>query len=351
MNLHLVIPALNWPDTSQHQIYHDLPLPSLEKLLSKSSNSQNSPQEIEAWLCKTFNVTKQKDWPIAPIMLHSDSSESVKTNNKDYWIRADPVHLRIEHNHIMLADSQAFKISNEEAEILTEDINKIFNNDNWALLPLHPKRWYIRTTNTPKMITHTLGQVTCKNINNFLPSGEDSVTWHKLFNEIQMLLHDHPLNKAREARGELTINSIWFWGGGHHPQSFKSPYTKIWSNNELARALSQASCTEHSQLPLDATSWRQLNSSGNHLLILDTLLGKSQYRDAYSWRENLKELEKNWFTPLYNALKQGKINMLTITALNENGAWEFSTTRTNFWKFWLLMKPLSAYATNHRKDG
>jgi hypothetical protein len=347
MNLHLVIPALNWPDTSQHQIYHDLPLPSLEKLLSKSSKIHNPPQELEAWLCKTFNVTKQQNWPIAPIMLHSDSTEPVETN-KDYWIRADPVHLRIEQNHIMLADSQAFQINNEEAEVLTNDINKSFSKDDWSLLPLHPKRWYIRTTNTPKMNTYTLSQVTCKNINSFLPSGQDSIAWHKMFNEIQMLLHEHPLNKAREARGELTINSIWFWGGGHHPQSIESLYTKIWTNNGLARALSLASGTQHSQLPLDATSWQRLNSSGNHLLILDSLLGKSQYRDAYSWRENLKELEKNWFTPLYTALKQGNINMLTITALNETGAWDFSITRSNLWRFWLPTKPFLAYATSHK---
>jgi len=346
MNLHIVIPGLNWPDTSQHQIYHNLSLPSLEKLLSRSNKLQTQPQEIEAWLCKTFNVTKQQDWPIAPIMLHSDSAEPVKTD-KDYWVHADPVHLRIEQNHIMLADSQAFQITTDEAKEFTNEINKVLGKDNWALLPLHPKRWYIRIKETPKMSTYALSQVTCRNINNFLPSGKDSVAWHKIFNEIQMFLHEHSLNQARERRGELAINSIWFWGGGHYPQSIKSPYTKIWSNNELTRALSLASGTEHSKLPLDATSLQYLNISGNHLLMLDTLLGKAQYRDAYSWRENLTELEKNWFAPLYAALKQGHINTLTITALNETGAWDFSITRTNLWKFWLPAKPLLAYATNH----
>ncbi|MCH9639237.1 MAG: phosphoglycerate mutase [Betaproteobacteria bacterium] len=346
MNLHVVIPGLNWPDTSQHQLYHNLSLPSLEKLLSKSNKQHTQPQEIEAWLCKTFSVTKQQDWPVAPIMCHSDSAELIKTD-KDYWIHADPVHLRIEQNHLMLADSQAFQITDDEAEGFTNDINQILSKDNWTLQPLHSKRWYIRTTKTPKMSTYALSQVTCKNINNFLPSGEDSGTWHKKFNEIQMLLHEHPINKAREGRGELAINSIWFWGGGHHPQSIKSPYTKIWCNNEITRALSLASGTEHGQLPLDATSWQQHKISGNHLLMLDILHGKAQYRDAYSWRENLLELEKNWFAPLYAALKQGDINMLTITALNETGTWDFSITRTNLWKFWLPRKPLLAYATNH----
>jgi len=343
MNLHLVIPALNWPDISQHQIYQDLPLPSLEKLLSKSSVACNPPQEIEAWLCETFNVTKQQNWPIAPIMLHNDSSDAVKTN-QDYWIHADPVHLRIEQNHIMLADSQAFQITNEEAKSLTKDINQSLSKYDLSLLPLHPKRWYIRTANTPELRTHSLSQVTCNNINNFLPSGKDSIYWHKIFNEIQMLLHEHPINQAREAHGELTINSIWFWGGGHNPQPIKSPYTKTWSNHVLTRALSLASNTVHSELPLNAKQWEQFNLPGTHLIMLDTLLARSQYKDAYNWRNNLAKLEEDWFKPLYAKLKQGKIKTLTITALNETKTYNFSITPTDLWKIWLPAKLLSSYA-------
>ena len=29
-----------------------------------------------------------------------------------------------------------------------------------------------------------------------------------------MLLHDHPVNIAREARGCLPVTGVWFWGGG-----------------------------------------------------------------------------------------------------------------------------------------
>lgn len=346
MNLHLLIPALFWPDTSQKEIYHDLSVPSLEVLLSKSTLTTNPPQDIDSWLCQTFNIAQQQGhWPIAPITLNSDDPSLLK-NNQDFWMRADPVHLRIEHNHIMLADSRAFHLSAEEAKQITQDLNKHFCNDDLIFLPLHPDRWYIRTPHTPEMFTYTLNQVTCNNINNFLPAGKDSAIWHRIFNEIQMILHEHPINQAREARGELIINSVWFWGGGKMPVSAQSPYTHIYSNNELLRALALSSKVQHyAELPVGAAIWQATNTSGNYLIVLDALLGKSKYKDAYGWRENLRIMEKDWFLPLLTALKEGTIDHLTITALNEySSQQDFMITRSNLWKFWLAAKPFPSFA-------
>ena len=284
MNLNLLIPNLFWPNVSQPEIYSDLSIPSLEILLSKSISMRYPSQEMEIWLCKTFKIAKQQSWPIAPTMLHVDGSDSMKTS-KDFWMRADPVHLRIEQNHIMLADSQVFKISKEEAEQIVQDLNRSLSSHDFSFLPLRPDRWYIRAARKPEMQTHTLSQVTGMNINNFLPTGDESIIWHKTFNEIQMLLHEHPINLVRESRGELIINSVWFWGGGNMPQSIQSPYTHIWSNHDLLRALALASNTNHSTLPRDASAWLQTGITGNHLIMLDPLLGKGQYRYANGWRE------------------------------------------------------------------
>lgn len=347
MNLTLLIPNLLWPDISQPEIYNDLSLPSLEVLLSKSTAAISPPQEIETWLCKEFNVAKQQnDWPIAPLMLHADAPDLAKTS-KDFWMRADPVHLRIEQNHIMLADSQAFQISIEEAEQIVQDLNHNLGNHDFSFFPLHPDRWYIRTPKAPEMFTHTLSHVTCKNINNFLPTGAESIVWHQLFNEIQMLLHEHPINQARESRGELPINSVWFWGGGNMPQLTQSPYTRVWSEDDLPRALALASNTNHAKLTADAQEWLQTQISGNHLVILDALYGKAKYRNAYGWRETLGDMEQNWFLPLYTALKNRKINQLTIAALNETSSQRFEITRSDLWKLWRITKPLPAHIETH----
>ncbi|HEU4853805.1 MAG TPA: hypothetical protein VFS89_00770, partial [Nitrosospira sp.] len=99
MHLHLLIPSLFWPEPSLTGIYHDLSLPALEGLLSKSTVTESEPQEVEAWLCDAFGIEKQQDWPVAPITLKVDGTENGPTDS-GYWLRADPVHLHIEHDQI-----------------------------------------------------------------------------------------------------------------------------------------------------------------------------------------------------------------------------------------------------------
>ena len=361
MKLHLLIPSLFWPDDSLPEIYRDLPLPALETLLAKSLRTEDESSGIEAWLCHAFGIEEQHDWPVAPITLQTDGGGQLTAGNH-YWLRADPVHLRIEHNQIVLADSQIFQITSEETNQFTDLLNHHFAEDSYGLtsgnsditkqrpvlLPLAPDRWYLHVAETPTLKTHALSTVSGRNINSFLPSGEDGIQWQKYFNEIQMLLYEHPLNLAREARGELAINGIWFWGGGTMPQSINSPYTQVWANAVLPQSLALANATSHADLPPTAAAWRQSATTGSHLAILDTLSSRAQYDNAYGWRENLKKLELEWFGPLLIALKQGKLEKLTITTIDDRSSKNFSITSHDLWKFWRAAKPLTTYATCDR---
>lgn len=347
MNLHLLVPSLFWPDASLPEIYRDLPLPELENLLAKSLCTDDilQEQEVGVWLCRAFGVSKQQDWPVAPITLEADGAENVKAG-ADYWVRADPVHLRIEHDQILLADSRVFRVSMEEADQFTRLLNRHFeeNGQEMVFVPLRPDRWYLRVTAISPAETHLLSEVANKGINELLPFGTNHIVWRGLFNEIQMLLHEHPLNQSREAHGEPAINGTWFWGGGIMPQSITSPYTHVWSDDVLAGSLALASGTNQTRLPLDAATWHQSATPGNHLVVLDSLYGKAQYADAYGWRESLKELERKWFAPLLAMSKQGKFNQLTLTVISNHKTKTFDLRRGDLRKFWRSAKPLSSYA-------
>jgi hypothetical protein len=345
MNLHLLIPGLLWPDTELPEVYRDLSLSALETILAKSRYKALPPQAMEAWLCQAFDVSKQQDWPVAPIMLHMDGKEAVYAQNA-YWLRADPVHLRIENNHILLADNQLLRISLKESTQLADTLNEYFNKDGIVFLPLQPDRWYVRINKTPHLYTRLLSEMVGKNINNQLPTGEDISVWHTIFNETQMLLYDHPVNQEREIHGELAINSLWFWGGGVMPQPIHSNYDQVWSDHPFAQALAIASGITHAPLPHDAIAWQRQAKPGNHLVVLDTLWGKTQYKNIYEWRQCLDALENSWFTPLLDTIKKGKMTQLTITALNENYVKNYTVTPNGLWKFWARKKPLSNYAKN-----
>jgi hypothetical protein len=345
MHIHLLIPGLFWPEAGRPEVYSDLSLSALEVILAKSRYTESQPQGIEEWLCRSFGVSKQQDWPVAPIMLQLDGADKGFDQN-GYWLRADPVHLRIQHNHMLLADSQVFSISLKESIQFTDTLNQYYSKNGILFLPLHADRWYVRIPKIPSLQTRLLSEMIGKNINNLLPLGEESSAWHNIFNETQMLLHQHPLNQEREEHGELAINSIWFWGGGMMPQNIRSTFNQIWCDHPFTHALAVASGANRHPLPPDAKAWQHQAIPGNHLIVLDSLWGRTQYRNIYEWREYLSSLENNWFIPLLEAMKKRIISQLTITVLNESGIKNFIMTPNNLWKFWARAKSLSSYGQN-----
>src|SRR3990170_3774302 len=77
----------------------DLRLPSLETLLARGTVVRQPALERDAWLCRAFGVTKQQDWPVAPLTLAADGVDP----QHYYWLRADPVELRMERNRLVMA--------------------------------------------------------------------------------------------------------------------------------------------------------------------------------------------------------------------------------------------------------
>jgi hypothetical protein len=147
----------------------------------------------------------QHDLPIAPISAAYDGLPA------GFWMRADPVHLRLQRDQMLLSQTA---LSADEAVQFCSALNEYFAGQGMTFYAPHPQRWYVRLQCLPDMQTTPLSEVIGGNVRGALPRGNDGQHWHQLFNEMQMLLYSHALNEAREARGELPVNSLWLWGGG-----------------------------------------------------------------------------------------------------------------------------------------
>lgn len=335
MNCHLLIPDLFWH--SGDEAYREPDSPALHTLLARAATVQGSAQDLEEWLCRAFSVDKQQDWPIAALTLLADGGSP----RNDYWLRADPVYLRVDLSELILADSRAFGITQDEANQLTQALNSHFNNSDLVFRAVQPERWYLRLEESPKLQTRGLNEVAGKNIDEFLPIGADSVYWHGVCNEIQMVLHNHPVNEAREAAGYPPLNSVWLWGGGRLPTIAVKPFAQVWTNECLAKGLALASGAAISSLPQNAPAWlSQFDVPGVHLVVLDSLRFAAQYGDRERWMENMEKLEERWFAPLLSALQRGELEELTISS----GSRSFAIARRDLWKLWRRRKALADYS-------
>src|SRR6266702_4642929 len=66
-------------------------LVAAETLFAKGRRRRLSASSREAWLFERFAVPKRRDWPVAPYTLLADGGAP----ERDFWLRADPVHLRL----------------------------------------------------------------------------------------------------------------------------------------------------------------------------------------------------------------------------------------------------------------
>jgi hypothetical protein len=109
-----------------------------------------------------------------------------------------------------------------------------------------------------------------RNINGFLPAGGDARTWVSIGNEMQMLLHRHPVNERREQEGRLTANGLWFWGGGTLPARAVASWRHVWSDDPLVKGLAAISQSPVSPLPAEAQGiGRDMQAGGKFLVVLD----------------------------------------------------------------------------------
>lgn len=344
MQCTLLIPHLWWPHHTGDDVYRDLAVPELQTVLARARRRSSAALGTDGWLCQAFDVARQRDWPVAPLTLKLDGGEP----GEAYWLRADPVHLRPQRDHLVLADSSMFPISQDEADALANALNRHFAAEAMRFRAPHPARWYLRLAADPEIATSALGDVVGGDVNRFLPTGKNALRWHRILNEIQMLLHDHAVNQARELRGEPAINSVWLWGGGRNPAAPGHPFSAAWSDDVLGLALAASANIPVAPTVGGSEHWlamlRETSRPGDHhLLVLTQLTHAAHCGDVAAWRANLVELNGKWFAPALAALKQRRVARLVLVVPSGRGCEHYDLARHDLFKFWRPVRSLAAY--------
>jgi hypothetical protein len=320
------IPGLIPASTMLAPLLADMAMPGLGTLLARAKFTRHTGiDSLHGALYAALGITRQTDWPVAPITLLRDGHAPEKA----HWYRADPVHLQPARDQLMLVDQAAFALDASEATQLVDAFNQHFCDRACRLLAPHPKRWYLQTAHPPRIRTHSLRSASGQAINQLLPQGEDALDWHRLYNEIQMLFFNLPVNAARESRGELPVNSLWCWGGGILPVQTAKKDGFLWSTDSDLCAVAEFSHIPYAAPPEQAKLIRQ---SG--MLLLDALEGSAQYGDYTTWRENLLQLEQHWFVPWLTQLKRAELDSLEIWSEYAGQVLSWRITRRDILRFW-----------------
>jgi len=333
-HLTLLVPALR-----PHADFGVLPerLPALETLLSRADYHRSGQAGLEARLFALFDVPTEagQDLPVASVTYTADTGRLPA----GACLRADPVHLVPDRDQLVLLDSAALALQTAESQRLIAELNAVYAEDGWRFEAPCAQRWYLHLPEMPRLRTQPLADVSGQPIGRQLPRGEQGKAWHGIMNEIQMLLHTSSVNLQREAEGQLTVSSLWFWGGGEVPSPASQRWTQVLSSEPVAAGLARLGGVAHGPLPETAQQWlSQAEQTGEHLLVLMHLDTALKQQGGEAWWAALQDVERQWVVPLLTALRSKQIDSLQ---LDDGAGAVYQLTRRGLRRWWRRRVPLA----------
>ena len=287
--------------------------PSLGALLARGA-PVTAEASLSGLCCQALGVARQQDWPVAPLTARADGLAP----EDGYWLRLDPAHLEVGMGGLMLRPAAELALAPDEAQLLAASLGDL----GLDLRAPVPTRWYLRLPEPPALTTRPLDQVAGEYLSGHLPGGRDASRLMARVNEAQMLLHDHPVNLAREARGLPPVNGLWLWGGGWVPDPLRPDVTLAADNPEVRALAAGAGATPASVPPRLVDFVGHSRSRGLAVLAPEAADGGLSGHFA--------RLEGDWFKPLLRRLQSGQMRRLDLhllarpglsVALDSQGAW------------------------------
>ena len=218
----------------------------LARKLGLQADSLGAPQGLIPWAA--LQASKR---PTQAASVESGSPSKA-------WAFVTPCHWIMGREGATLTDPDALALSPAESQSLMAAMQPYFAGDNITLHYAAPDTWLAEGELFRTVPTASLQRVLGRNVDAWLPPAQSpqTKTLRRLQNEMQMLLYTHPLNDARSARRQQTVNSIWISGtgaldGAALPAAFLAGL-------KLAKDLAGAAMTD--DWAAYASAWRALDA-------------------------------------------------------------------------------------------
>lgn len=276
-------------------------------------------------------------WLHARLGLGADASLAAAAAIEDgvagaAW-RLDPVHLHVGRDHLVLTDPAALALARDEADALAAAVAPLFADEGLELDAAAPARWYLRERDASRPLrlrTRPLSGATGRNVDAWMPAGDDARRWRRMVNEVQMTWHAHAVNEARAERGAPSVNSLWIEG--------RVPGTV----DARVRAAARVAVRAPADGPL-----RVDTGDGGPLVVDARLHDATLAGDPTGWAEAWRALEADTFTAIAtpgDAWRDGA----RIVLAGDAGWRELAVSPRSDWRFWRRPDPAAWLAAPGR---
>jgi hypothetical protein len=151
-----------------------------------------------------------------PLAAHAARADGLELGELA-WGLLTPVHWHVGTEQVGLTDPEALRLDALESRAFFDAVRELFVGEGMLLAWGAPLRWYLAHESLAELRTASLDRVIGRNVDVWLGAAREQPALrriHRLQAEMQMLLHEHPLNLARVQRGQAPVNSFWLSGCG-----------------------------------------------------------------------------------------------------------------------------------------
>ncbi len=307
----------------------------LRRLLGRAIESVSQSQGLESLVYRWFNGGRENRVTSAAILGYRH--EGLSPERPGMLLRADPVYLQVDISNALLSDQSVVAVERQEARALIETLNMHFRDDAIEFEMADPDRWYCHFPGALSVETTPISQAVGRDVALVRPTGNDSRRWRSCLAEIEMLLHEHPVNTRRAESGKVPINSVWLWGeGAPEALPIEQPW-RVYSDHFYTQSVvAQAGAAA---LPLD-----QFCPSNEATLVVDDRLRlASAIGDQPLFAKTLTQLDTLLFQSLWHGLNRKAWHKVVLWG---GGSKWLSVDLASRRAFWRRPKPLHLLTGN-----
>jgi hypothetical protein len=202
----------------------------------RAALSQQQAPQLERWLADATEASRDLDdvsslvppherafaralgWPVhadgpLPWAAWLAAQEGIAVGDAA-WGLLTPAHWRVGADAVHLADPRTLDLDTTTSKALFDAVRPLLDSEGIALEWGAPLHWFASHPSLAALATASLDRVVGRNVDRWLPRQPEVRLLRRLQSEVQMRLHAHPLNQAREVQGRLPVNSFWLSGCG-----------------------------------------------------------------------------------------------------------------------------------------
>ncbi|MBM4228334.1 MAG: hypothetical protein FJ164_11390 [Gammaproteobacteria bacterium] len=240
-------------------------------------------------------------------------------------LRSDPLYLHADPNKVLVQGR--VRLEPEEAMSLLATLNAEFPELDFRV-GRDPGRWYVRQPPEVSGKVPSRHWLHGRSLTPFMPRDAADRQWRRYLNDLQMVLHVHPVNEARVARGALPLNAVWWFGGGEPPVRVEAPVaTRYLGNDILLAGIARATGQVFNAVPAP----EDLLGPGRVVMTCD------EHGDAFDPTLpaiGLAELENRFLPVIRKALLTRRICSTTVLC----GSHELSIGWLDSMRFWRALQ-------------